>query len=120
MSGPPRCRADPTTGWCLAMPSASFRTKPRRRSTTSQPRGRPSLTVDWAPLPWWCHSGRMIHYADNVAGLTADQLQGFFVDWPDLLIFDTHLRLLRGSDAVELATDEETGRVVGFATAITD
>ena len=32
----------------------------------------------------------------------------------------THLRLLHGSDEIELATDEETGQVVGFATAITD
>jgi len=62
----------------------------------------------------------MIRYTDDLAGVTADQLQGFFVGWPDPPTPDTHLRLLHGSDAVELATDAETGRVVGFATAITD
>lgn len=62
----------------------------------------------------------MIRYTDYVSGITADQLQGFFVDWPNPPTPDTHLRLLHGSDAVELATDEETGQVVGFATAITD
>ena len=33
---------------------------------------------------------------------------------------ETHLRLLRQSDHVVLATDAETGRVVGFVTAISD
>lgn len=62
----------------------------------------------------------MIHYTVDLAGVMADQLQGFFVNWPNPPTPDTHLRLLHGSDAIELATDEETGQVVGFATAITD
>lgn len=62
----------------------------------------------------------MIHYTVDLGGVTADQLQGFFVNWPNPPTPDTHLRLLHGSDAIELATDEETGQVVGFATAITD
>ncbi len=64
--------------------------------------------------------GRMINYTVDTSGVTADQLQGFFVNWPDPPTPDTHLRLLHGSDAIELAIDAETGQVVGFATAITD
>lgn len=62
----------------------------------------------------------MIHYTDDLSGVTADQLQGFFVDWPNPPTPDTHLRLLHGSGAVELAADDATGRIVGFVTAITD
>jgi len=62
----------------------------------------------------------MIHYTDDLAAVTADRLQGFFVGWPNPPTPDTHLRLLHGSDLVELAIHEDTGQVVGFATAITD
>ncbi len=62
----------------------------------------------------------MIHYTDMLDGITPDHLQGFFVGWPDPPSPETHLRLLRGSDAVVLALDSQTDRVVGFATAISD
>lgn len=61
-----------------------------------------------------------IVYTTEVAGVTPEQLEGFFVGWPNPPDAATHLRLLRGSDAVVLARDEETGNVVGFITAITD
>lgn len=67
-----------------------------------------------------CHSDHMIHYTDDLGGVAADRLQGFFVDWPNPPTPETHLRLLHGSDVIELATDEATGQVIGFATAITD
>ena len=62
----------------------------------------------------------MISYTDDLEVIVADQLRGFFVDWPNPPTPDTHLRLLRGSGAVELAVDDATGRVVGFVTAVTD
>ena len=63
-----------------------------------------------------------IAYRESVDGLRPDQLGGFFQDpaWPDPPTPETHLRLLRGSDHVGLAIDEESGRVVGFVTAVSD
>lgn len=62
----------------------------------------------------------MIRYTDDLAEVTVDQLQGFFMDWPNPPTPATHLRLLHGSDAIEMATNEATGQVIGFATAMTD
>jgi len=42
------------------------------------------------------------------------------VGWPNPPSPETHLRLLGGSDHVALAINDETGRVVGFISAITD
>ncbi|MCB9458671.1 MAG: GNAT family N-acetyltransferase [Anaerolineaceae bacterium] len=60
----------------------------------------------------------MITYTDSLEGLTADQLNGFFVGWPNPPTSETHLRMLRGSDHLWLAKEGE--RVVGFVTAISD
>lgn len=73
-----------------------------------------------AALSQLCHSGGMISYTDDPAVVTANQLHGFFVGWPSPPTPGAHLRLLRGSGLVELAIHEDTGQVVGFATAITD
>src|SRR5437016_2719766 len=62
----------------------------------------------------------MIQYRDNLEGITPDLLRGFFVGWTNPPSADTHLSLLRSSDRVELAIDDGTGGVVGFATALTD
>ncbi len=62
----------------------------------------------------------MLFYSDSVEGLTADQLDGFFVGWPNPPCPQTHLKLLQNSAHVVLAVDEETGNVVGFVTAISD
>ena len=62
----------------------------------------------------------MITYRDAINGISANQLYGFFVDWPGSPDAETHLRLLQQSGAVVIALEEETGRVVGFITAITD
>ena len=62
----------------------------------------------------------MISYRDTPAKLTPDHLLGFFVGWPAPPAPEAHLCILRGSAAVELAVDEDTGAVVGFATAISD
>ena len=47
-------------------------------------------------------------------------IAGFFVDWPNPPDPETHLRILRESGVVVIAVDEDTHRVVGFITAITD
>ncbi|MGA7673372.1 MAG: GNAT family N-acetyltransferase [Nitrolancea sp.] len=62
----------------------------------------------------------MIVYQEDLDGITADQLDGFFAGWPDPPTPETHLRVLRGSDHVVLAIDDERGHVVGFVTAISD
>lgn len=62
----------------------------------------------------------MVTYVDSLDGITPDRLQGFFVGWPSRPSPETHLKLLRNSDMVMLAIDDESGRVVGFITAITD
>ncbi len=61
-----------------------------------------------------------IQFLTSVEHIQAHQLQGFFVDWPNPPSPETHLRLLRQSDEVVLALDQETGQVVGFVTALTD
>ncbi len=62
----------------------------------------------------------MISYTDSLARISAGNLGGFFVGWPHPPSPETHLRLLRNSDHVVLALDEETGNAVGFTTAISD
>jgi ribosomal protein S18 acetylase RimI-like enzyme len=62
----------------------------------------------------------MIVYAETAETLTAQQLSGFFVGWPNPPTPEKHLRLLEGSDEVVIAQDDATGQVVGFITAITD
>jgi len=62
----------------------------------------------------------MISYTDSAAGITPEDLRGFFEGWPDPPSPETHLRLLADSDEVMLALDDETGHVVGFINAISD
>jgi GNAT superfamily N-acetyltransferase len=62
----------------------------------------------------------MIDYTDSLVGIEPRHLDGFFVDWPHPPSPETHLRLLAGSDYVVLAFDVDTGRVIGYATALTD
>lgn len=61
-----------------------------------------------------------IEYTNSLEHLTPEQLQGFFVGWPNPPSPATHLKILQGSDAVELVIDTETGKVVGFTTGLTD
>ena len=61
----------------------------------------------------------MVSYVSSAEGIHHDQLTGgFFVGWPVKPSPQRHLELLRGSYAVELGLD--AGRVIGFATAISD
>lgn len=62
----------------------------------------------------------MIRYLDSAESVSAVQLQGFFVGWPNPPAPATHLKILQGSQHVLLALDEQTSQVVGFITAISD
>ena len=56
----------------------------------------------------------------GLEGIEPVHLQGFFDGWPDPPTSETHLRILRGSSFVVLAVDADTGRIVGFVTALSD
>ena len=60
----------------------------------------------------------MIAYQSDLTGISAQQLEGFFVGWLDPPSPATHLRILNGSAYVVLALG--SGRVIGFVTAISD
>lgn len=62
----------------------------------------------------------MILYTDSIENITADQLRGFFVGWPNPPVPEKHLLLLRNSDYVVLAIDSESRAVVGFINAVSD
>lgn len=61
-----------------------------------------------------------IDYTENAAGITPNQLKGFFKGWPNPPTATTLLRILHSSDHVVVAREGESGRVVGFITAISD
>jgi ribosomal protein S18 acetylase RimI-like enzyme len=64
------------------------------------------------------HNGYVVTYSDRIAGITAQQLTGFFEGWPTPPSPETHLRILKGSSEVIIAREGE--EIVGFITAITD
>ncbi len=59
-------------------------------------------------------------YETTIKNLTADQLKGFFVDWPNPPSPQTHLKLLQNSSKIVIAIDPSENKVVGFITAISD
>jgi ribosomal protein S18 acetylase RimI-like enzyme len=59
-------------------------------------------------------------YTSSIESVTAENLDGFFVGWPNHPSPQTHLELLKNSDEIILAIDEHTGKVAGFITALTD
>ena len=63
----------------------------------------------------------MISFVESPESIQVEQLsRGFFEYWPNPPSPETHLTLLRESDAVVLALDESSRTVVGFITAISD
>jgi len=62
----------------------------------------------------------MIRYTDSLEGVSADMLQGFFEGWTRPRTPAEHMKILEGSDHIVLAVDADSGRVVGFVTALTD
>jgi len=57
-------------------------------------------------------------YSEDATSLTAEQLAGFFVGWPDHPAPKTHLKILRKSSAICLAFDQQ--RCIGFINALSD
>ena len=62
----------------------------------------------------------MITYVHTLEDISPEQIDGFFVGWPDPPSKEVHFRLLHSSDEVVLAIDKNSDKVVGFITAITD
>lgn len=62
----------------------------------------------------------MIRFVDSLGDTTPEQLQGFFVGWPNPPAPTTHLRLLQQSAAVVLAVDDASSAVIGFINAVSD
>lgn len=62
----------------------------------------------------------MIVYKDSTDGIAPEMLQGFFTGWRAPLTPEKHLAVLEHGSHVVLALDEETARVVGFVTALSD
>ena len=60
----------------------------------------------------------MIRYTTSTEAITPDMLSGFFVGWRDPPSPEVHMRILENSRFVVLAADDESGRVVGFATGL--
>lgn len=65
-------------------------------------------------------SNNTMSYTHSLAGIMPEHLRGFFVGWPNPPTPATHLRLLRQSTLVTLAQAMPDGRVVGFASALSD
>lgn len=62
----------------------------------------------------------MIKYIDNIKGITEDELEGFFVGWPNPPNKTKHLKLLDKSSHIWIAYDDEFNKVVGFINAVSD
>lgn len=60
----------------------------------------------------------MIKYSTSLDNVTIDQLNGFFVGWPNPPGDEAFLKLLKGSYRIVLA--KENKKVIGFITAISD
>ena len=61
-----------------------------------------------------------LRFQDDVQGIEASNLRGFFVGWPNSPTPQRHLDILKASHGVALAIDDATGHVVGFINVISD
>lgn len=62
----------------------------------------------------------MIKYTTSLEKINPEQLNGFFVGWPNPPKSETHLQILQNSYKVILAVDDEKDQVVGFINAVSD
>jgi ribosomal protein S18 acetylase RimI-like enzyme len=62
----------------------------------------------------------MIYYTDSCSAISPENINGFFEGWPNRPSPETHMELLKRSDYLVLAIDDENNGVVGFITAISD
>ena len=60
----------------------------------------------------------MIEYSTSLDKVTTDQLDGFFVGWPNPPGNKAFLRLLKGSYRIVIALENK--KVIGFISAISD
>ena len=74
---------------------------------------------DLVPNPSEALLTMQITYQDTADGIESDNLNGFFVGWPNPPSPETHLRILKGSDYVVVAVSSEE-KVIGFISAISD
>ena len=65
-------------------------------------------------------TSKMIEYQNNLDGIRAEMLSGFFVGWPNPPSPATHMRILAGSHCVWIAKDTTANRVIGFINALSD
>ena len=59
-------------------------------------------------------------YTTSTNGINANQLNGFFVNWPNPPSPEVHLKLLNNSSHIVLAIEENSNQIVGYITAISD
>ena len=59
-------------------------------------------------------------YSTSTNGINVNQLNGFFVNWPNPPSPEVHLKLLNNSSHIVLAIEENSNQIVGFITAISD
>lgn len=62
----------------------------------------------------------MIEYRTTVAGITDEDVQGFFVGWPNPPSAQTLLYILHNAYKVVITVDCASSKVVGFTYAISD
>ncbi len=62
----------------------------------------------------------MIKYIDAVEEISLNDLEGFWKGWPNPPSSEKHRQILENSEFKILAVDSDTGKVVGFITAISD
>lgn len=63
----------------------------------------------------------MIQYQDHLRDITEASLaEGFFDGWPNPPSYAVFMQILRNASSCILAKDEQTGKVVGFITALSD
>ncbi|WP_202127664.1 GNAT family N-acetyltransferase [Clostridium sp. C8-1-8] len=62
----------------------------------------------------------MINYVATLEGVNEDNIQGFFVDWPNPPSAKKHMKILKNSSYFWLAIDTSTNNVIGFINAISD
>lgn len=62
----------------------------------------------------------MIKYKDSCEDIETSMLSGFFEGWSDPPSPETHLEILRNSDYIIVAIDDEKKKVVGFIAAHSD
>ena len=62
----------------------------------------------------------MIKYTDTLNSISPQNLLRFFAGWKNCPSPETHLEILKNSEYVVLAIDEETNNVIGFINAVSD